>query len=115
MRKTINVHTTEPRKRSKPALTPEARENQIIALAMDEAEDQIRNHTASSQVLTHFLKLGTAKAQAELEKIKRENLLLEAKAKEIETNQRTKELYEEVITAMKKYTGVSEDEDVYDE
>ena len=42
----------------RPALSPEARENQLIDLAVNLAEQQLLDGTASSQVITHFLKLG---------------------------------------------------------
>ena len=60
-------------KRGRPALSPEARENQMIALAVDLAEQQLRDGTASAQVITHFLKLGTSKAELEKEKLRQEN------------------------------------------
>ena len=66
-------------KKMRPALTPEARENQLISLAVDLAEEQLRDKTASSQVITHFLKLGTTKAELEKEKLAKENELLRAK------------------------------------
>lgn len=89
----------------RPALTPEARENQLISLAMDRAEEQLRDGTASSQVITHFLKLGTAKTQLELEKIRHENELLQAKTATLESNQRIEELYDQAIAAMQSYSG----------
>lgn len=102
-------------RKMRPALTPEARENQMIALAMDQAEQQLMDGTASSQVLTHFLKLATVKNQLELEKLKSENELLKAKKETLESAKRIEELYEEAMNAMKGYSGhpVSED-DEYD-
>ena len=61
------------RKKIRPALSPEARENQMISLAVDLAEKQLIEGTASSQVITHFLKLGTTKAELEKEKLRKEN------------------------------------------
>lgn len=95
-------------KRLRPAITPEARENQMIALAVDLAEQQLRDGTASSQVITHFLKLGTTKAELEREKLKRENKLLEAKATAIESTKEIKELYENALKAMRNYAGYGE-------
>ena len=92
-------------KKGRPALSPEARENQLISLAVDLAEKQLRDGTASSQVITHFLKLGTTKAELEKEKLKKENILIEAKAKAIESDEKTKVDYEKVIKAMQKYSG----------
>lgn len=89
----------------RPADTPEARENQLIALANNLAEEQLRNGTASSQVITHFLKLGSTKEQLELEKLKRENHLLEAKSNALESAARVEELYTNAIRAFGIYSG----------
>lgn len=95
-------------KRGRPALDPEARENQMIALAVDLAEQQLRNGTASSQVITHFLKLGTTKAELEKEKLKKENKLMEAKTKAIESAEEMKTIAENAIKAMTIYQGHGE-------
>ena len=95
----------------RPALTPEVRENQLISMAMDCAEEQLRNGTASSQVITHFLKLGTTKAEYELEKLKRENELLTAKTESLQSSKRMEELYAEAIKAMATYSGRGEEDE----
>ena len=91
--------------RIRPALTPESRENQLIALSVDLAEKQLREGTASSQVITHFLKLGSTKNQLELEKIRHENALLEAKTQSLQSAKRVEELYENALNAMRDYSG----------
>lgn len=101
-------------KKMRPALSPEARENQMIALAVDLAEQQLRDGTASSQVITHFLKLGTTRAELEKEKLRNENEVLKAKAKSIESAEETKILYENALKAMRNYAGYG-DQDEYDE
>lgn len=101
-------------RKGRPAITPEAQENKMISLAMDLAEQQLRDGTASSQVITHFLKLGTTKAELEKEKVKRENILLEAKAKSIESSDEMKVLYENAIKAMRNYAGYG-DPDEYED
>ncbi len=98
----------------RPAIDPEARENQMIALAVDLAERQLQEGTASSQVITHFLKLGTTKAELEKEKLRRENKVLEAKAKAYESGEEMKEMYENAIKAMRDYAGQGDNND-YDE
>lgn len=98
----------------RPAIDPEARENQMIALAVDLAERQLQEGTASSQVITHFLKLGTTKAELEKEKLRRENKVLEAKAKAYESGEEMKEMYENAIKAMRDYAGQGNNND-YDE
>lgn len=100
-------------RRRRPGLTPEARENQLIADAYDMAEEQIRNRTASSQVLTHFLKMGTTKMELEKEKIRYEIEMTRAKTEAIQATQHTEELYKNAIKAMQRYSGqgVSEEDE----
>lgn len=95
----------------RPAETPEARENQMIAMSMNLAEQQLRDGTASSQVITHFLKLGTAKAKIELENLEMQKKLTEAKTKQIESAEKTAELYANAIKAMGIYSGRNIDEE----
>ena len=98
----------------RPALTPEARENQMISLAEALAEKQLLEGTASSQVITHYLKLGTSKERLEKEKLEKETALLRAKVEAIKSQQRSEELYSRVISAMKKYGG-EDNEELYDD
>lgn len=97
-------------------MSPEARENQMIAYAVDLAEKQLREGTASSQVITHYLKLGSSKERLEREKLERENELLRAKAENLQSAQRSEEAYKEALKAMRTYSGqiTDEDEDDYD-
>ena len=106
---------TIPMKR--PALSPEARENQLIAYAVDLAEKQLREGTASSQVITHYLKLGSSKERLEREKLERENELLRAKAENLQSAQRSEEIYMKALQAMRSYSGQADDEeeDDYDD
>lgn len=99
--------------RKRRAETPEARENEMIALAMDCAEKQLREGKASSQVICHFLKIGTAKYQYELEKLQSDNQLAQAKTEQIEAEKKNSELYAKAIEAMGLYSGrmVNTDED----
>lgn len=89
----------------RPALTPEAREQQLISLATDLAEKQLREGTASSQVITHFLKLATVKEELEVERLKKENELLVAKTESIQSAKRVEELYSNALTAFRSYSG----------
>lgn len=98
-------YQTESQEKIRPALTPESRENQLISLSVDLAEKQLREGTASSQVITHFLKLGSTKNQLELEKIRHENALLEARTQSLQSAKRVEELYENALNAMKDYGG----------
>jgi hypothetical protein len=91
--------------RSRPATTPEGRENQIVAKAIDLAERQILEGTASSQVITHFLKLGSTREQLEQERLRHENELTRVKIEAIESQKRVEELYLEALQAMRSYAG----------
>ena len=88
-----------------PGKTPEARENQMIAYAMDLAEKQLREGTAKSQVITHFLKLGSIKERQELLLLEQEIELKKAKTDAIQSAKRVEELYINALNAMKTYTG----------
>ena len=105
------VKTSEPVKKIRPALTPEARENQMISLAVDLAEKQLQEGTASSQVITHYLKLGSMRERLEREKLAEENKLLRARTKSIEEAADMKDLYEKAIKAMQRYSGNGDDEE----
>jgi len=92
-------------------LTPEAREKQIISAAMNLAEEQILDGTASSQVITHFLKLGSTTAKLEKEKAEGELELLRAKVKQLESQAHSEELYANAIKAFQRYSGNGGEED----
>lgn len=108
MAKAKQSNGAESKKRQRPATTPEARENQMIALAVDLAEQQLREGTASSQVITHFLKLGSTKNELEKEKLRKENELLRAKTESLESAKKIEELYTNALNAMKSYRGDDE-------
>jgi hypothetical protein len=109
--RTKRVSSSESSRRSRPALTPEARENQLVALAVDLAEQQLRDGTASSQVITHYLKLGTARERLERERLEKENELLMAKTEAIQSAKRVEELYMNALNAMRNYSGNGGDEE----
>ena len=97
----------------RPALTPEARENQMIALAVDLVEQRLLDGTASSQETTHFLKLGSMKNRLEMEKLQEENRLLKARTEALQSAKRVEELYSEAIKAMRRYSGQGSDDYEY--
>ena len=99
------------RPRRPPAKTPEAREQQMISAAIDLAEKQILAGTASSQVIVHYLKLGTPREELEREKLRRENALLEARVEDIKSAGRIEELYRDAIVAMRGYGGLEDPDD----
>lgn len=94
----------------RPALTLEARENQMINLAVDLAEQQLRDGTASSQVISHFLKLATVREQMEQKAMEKQIELMEAKIESLKSTQRTEELYANALEAMRRYSGNSGDD-----
>lgn len=105
--------SSEPQRRRPPATTPEARENQLIALAVDLAERQLADGTASAQVISHYLKLGSSREKLEQERIAQENELLKAKVEAMASQQKIEELYGKALAAMSAYSGnpvVSDDD-----
>ena len=109
----VSTSSTSKSKMGRPALDPEARENQMINLAINLAEQQLRDGTASSQVITHFLKLGTTKAELEKEKLRIDNKKTEAQIKSLENADNMKDPYEKALKAMKNYAGYG-DPDEYE-
>jgi hypothetical protein len=101
--------------RRRPASTVEGRENQLVSLAVDLAEKQLLEGTASSQVMTHYLKLGSTREKLEQERLTRENQLLVTKAELMESGKKVEELYANALAAMRSYSGQevsrSDDED----
>ena len=83
----------------------ELKEAQMIALAIDLAERQLIEGTASSQVIVHYLKLATERERNENNKLREEVELLRAKTKAIEADQNREELYLKAIEAMQSYSG----------
>lgn len=93
------------KKRRKPARTTEARERRLISMAYDVAEEQLLSGNISATVLGYLLKIGAAREQMELEKLRNENALLEAKTEAMESAKRVEELYSSAIEAFKEYRG----------
>ena len=89
----------------KPALSPEARENQMIAYATNLAEKQLREGTASSQVICHYLKLGSSKERLEKQLLAEQVKVAQAKVEMMETAQNIEKLYADAIDAMRRYSG----------
>lgn len=104
--------------RGRPATTVEGREGQLVSLAVDLAEKRLREGTATSQEVTHFLKLGSTRERLEQERLSRENELLTARVEQLASAKRVEELYAEALKAMRTYAGsepVEEDYDDYDD
>ena len=103
-----NVSKTKEARKLPPAKTPEARENQLVALAVDLAEKQLRDGTATSQVITHFLKIGSTKEKVEKEILEKQKDLITAKTEALKSHKRMEELYAEALSAMARYSGNSD-------
>lgn len=93
------------KRKTQPLRTPEGRMNQLISLAVDLAEKKLKDGTASSQIISQLLSLATTKAQLELEKLRTDVEVGNAKIKQIESNEDIKILYEQALSAMKDYQG----------
>lgn len=104
----MESRTTDKRaakRRLKPAETLEGRENQLISLAVNLAERQLMDGTASAQVISHYLKAGSTREILERERLQRENELLRAKVESMASAKRIEELYEDALNAMRTYAG----------
>ena len=111
MAKVKNTTNSDKKKSIRPALTPEARENQLIYLATELAEQQLRDGTASSQVITHYLKLGSTKERIEREILEKQKELISAKTESLQSAKKIEELYANAISAMRQYIGHGGEED----
>ena len=115
MAKRTKTTSKDTQKKLRPAITPEARENQMIALAVDLAEKQLIEGTASSQVITHYLKLATTKEKIEREILEKQKELIVAKTENLQSAKRIEELYSNALKAMQNYSGqtcsMEDDED----
>lgn len=101
--------------KTRPALSPEAEENECIALAYDLVKQRLSDGTASSQETTHFLKQATAKAKYELELVKAQTAMAIAKKEVLESQKRSEAKFEEAIKAFKMYSGHGGEEETYDD
>ena len=113
MAKVKKVNESGQPRRIRPALSVEAREMQMTYLAMELAEKQLQEGTASSQVITHFLKLGSKKEKLELEKLEEENKMLRAKTKAYESAEDSKVLLEKALKAFTEYSGGTDEDELY--
>lgn len=100
------------KRKTRPSLTPQARENRMIAMATDLAEQQIMDGTASSQIITHYLKLGSSSERLNQRILETKQELMEAKTESLQSAKRIEALYEKALSAMQRYSG-HQDDDVY--
>ncbi len=113
MRKSKEVETSNSQKKMRPALTPEAHENQMISLAMDLVETRLREGTATSQETVHFLRLASSKARIEKEILEKQKDLIAAKTESLQAAKRIEELYTNALDAMRSYSGHGGSDDEY--
>lgn len=106
MGRTKATASAGPKRRNRPAISPEARENQMIALAVDRAEQQLIEGTASPSVIVHYLKLGSMKERVEKERLEEEVKLLRAKTEALQSQKQIQELYADALSAMRSYQGI---------
>lgn len=109
----VNGESSKPRR--PPATTPDAQESQLIALAIDCAEQQMRDGTATSQLITHFLKLGSSRERLEQERLQLENQFLDAKREALASQKRVEEMYADALNAMRSYSGQDPVEETFDD
>lgn len=98
-----------------PALTPEDREDQLISLAVDLAEQRLRDGTASNQLIAEIMKLGTTKERLQKEKLQRENEMLRAKTKVLQAQEQSNQMYAQVLDAIRSYGGFNRSDNDYEE
>lgn len=101
---------SSPKRRRPPASTPDGREQQLIDLAIDLAEQKLMDGSASNQIITHYLKLATSRERLEKERLERENELLRAKTESFQASKQSAEFYQGAIDAIRSYRGYSGDE-----
>lgn len=107
------ARSTEQPTSTRPFMTIEGQENHLVSLANNLVEQRLRDGTASSQEVTHFLKLGSRKETLEREKLEEENKLLRAKTDSLQSQKRVEELYSEALSAMRRYAGQGEPDEDY--
>lgn len=111
MKRTTTQSTASKLRKKRPALTPEARENQLMALATDLVEQRLLDGTASSQEVSTILRMGSTKARLEKEILSLNRELVAAKTEAINANKDIKKLYQDAIKAMRRYNGQGDDDD----
>lgn len=107
-----NKKTIEKEPRGKPAMTPKDREDELINLAVNLAEKQLKEGTASTQVIVHYLKLGSTRGMLEQEMLENKTKLVKAQTESIESAKRVEELYKNALDAMQIYSGAKDEEEL---
>lgn len=111
----MNTSNSDRKNRNHADRTPEGRENRLISMALDLAEERLRNGTATAQEVVHFLKLGSEKSRVEVEKLELEKKLVEAKTENLKAQRDMATMFNDAMAAMKRYRGEEDDVDDYDD
>lgn len=111
----MNTTHSDKKNRNHADRTPEGRENRLISMALDLAEERLRNGTATAQEVVHFLKLGSEKSRVEVEKLELEKKLVEAKTENLKAQRDMATMFNNAMAAMKRYRGEEDDIDDYDD
>ena len=111
----MNTSNSDKKNRNHADRTPEGRENRLISMALDLAEERLRNGTATAQEVVHFLKLGSEKSRVEVEKLELEKKLVEAKTENLKAQRDMATMFNDAMAAMKRYRGEEDDIDDYDD
>lgn len=111
MKRVNNARSSETLPPMRPALSEDAREQQLVSLATDLAEKQLREGTASAQVIVHYLKAGSKKEKIEREIMEKQKGLLDAKTQNLQSYKRMEEMYANALNAMRRYSGQDESDD----
>lgn len=111
----MNTAHSDKKNRNHADRTPEGRENRLISMALDLAEERLRNGTATAQEVVHFLKLGSEKSRVEVEKLELEKKLVEAKTENLKAQRDMATMFNNAMAAMKRYRGEEDDIDDYDD
>lgn len=111
----MNASNSDRKNRNHADRTPEGRENRLISMALDLAEERLRNGTATAQEVVHFLKLGSEKSRVEVEKLELEKKLVEAKTENLKAQRDMATMFSDAMAAMKRYRGEEDDIDDYDD
>jgi Na+-translocating ferredoxin:NAD+ oxidoreductase RnfG subunit len=96
------------------AITPEERENQLCALAVNLVEKRLQEGTASSAEILHYLKRASTKERLEEEILREQKKLVQAKTENLEYEKQREQDYAKVIEAIRTYSGYDEDDEVFE-
>ena len=98
-------------KKIAPALTDDAEEKQIVALARKVSLERLQNGTATAQEILYWLKAGSSEQRTEQEIKEEQKKLLVAKTKALSDAESSAKAYTDAVKAMQAYQGIDEDGD----